>query len=357
MTQTTATTTQTPAGGLTIGLDVGDRYTSLCVLDAVGGVEERARIRTSAEALARRFRDHPPVRVVLETGTHSPWIDRQLRAWGHETIVANARRLRLISENVTKRDDVDAETLARVGRLDPQLLAPIQHRTEATQVHLARLRARDALVRTRTLLINHVRGAVKSLGGRLPSASAESFASRALPELPPSLTTVLGPVLTQVQGLTDHIRLCDADLERVARQEYPATRLLRQVAGVGPVTSLGYVLVVEDPARFRDGRRVAAYVGLTPGRAQSGTSDPQQRITKRGDALLRRLLVGSAQYILGPFGPDSDLRRWGLALAARGGQNAKKRAVVAVARKLAALLYFLWTTGATYEPLHRTANA
>lgn len=357
MTQTTSLAIPAPVLGLTIGLDVGDRYTSLCVIDAAGDVEERARLRTTADALARRFQQHPPVRVVLETGTHSPWIDRQLRAWGHETIVANARRLRLISENATKADDVDAETLARVGRLDPHLLAPIRHRTEATQVHLARVRARDALVRTRTLLINHVRGAVKSLGARLPSASAESFARQARPALPAVLAPILGPVVTQVQALTDQIRGCDAELERVARADYPVTRVLRQVAGVGPVTSLAYVLVVEDPARFRNGRDVPAYIGLTPGRAQSGTADPQQRITRRGDALVRRLLVSSAQYILGPFGPDTDLRRWGLTLAARGGRNAKKRAVVAVARKLAVLLHVLWTTGAVYEPLHRTARA
>jgi len=115
------------------------------------------------------------------------------------------------------------------------------------------------------------------------------------------------------------------------------------------------VLTLEDPGRFRQSRAVGPYLGLCPRRDQSGGRDAQLRITKRGDAMLRRLLVSGAQYILGPFGPDTDLRRWGLRLAARGGKNAKKRAVVAVARKLATLLHRLWVSGATYQPLRAAA--
>ncbi len=339
-----------PAPALTVGLDVGDRHTQLCVLDREGQTCEVARIATTPAAFAYRFQTQPRLRIVLETGTHSPWIDRQLRTWGHETIVANARRLRLISENVVKSDHVDAETLARLGRLDPQLLAPIQHRQAVTQVHLTQLRARDALVRTRTLLINHVRGRGESVGARLPRSSAESFPKRATPALPPELAPILTPLLEQITTLTAQIRTSEQALARLAAH-YPATQRLRQVAGGGPVTALAYVLVLETPTRFATGRRAGAYLGLTPGRAQSGQADPQRRLTKQGDALLRRLLVGSAQYILGPFGPDCALRRWGLALATRGGANAKKRAVIAVARKLAALLHHLWLTDATYVPL------
>jgi len=355
MTQTTTSRRRNPAR--TIGLDVSDRYTTVCVVDADGSVVERTRIGTTRDALQRRFGDLPRQRIVLETGTHSPWMARALAAWGHEPIVANARRLQLISANATKRDVVDAETLARLGRVDPQLLAPITHRTEQTQGHLALLRARDGLVRSRTQLINHVRGAVKSVGGRVPNVSAASFARQAVTALPALVAPVLAPMLDQIHRLTQQIRRYDGDLARLAATTYPATRQLRQPAGVGPLTALAYVLVLEDPTRFANGRCVGAYLGLAPGRDQSGQSDPQQHITKRGDALLRRLLVGSAHYILGPFGPDCDLRRWGLALAARGGRNAKKRAVVAVARKLAGLLHQLWRTGATYAPLHRAAQA
>lgn len=337
----------------TLGLDVGDQYTAVCVLDAAGTRVETARIRTTRPALEGRLRAAPRSRVVLETGTHSPWVSRLAAACGHEVIVANARRLRLISENVSKSDDVDAETLARVGRLDPALLAPVQHRTAETQADLAVLRARDALVRVRTLLVNHVRGAVKAVGGRVPACSAPSFAGRAAEVIPPTLVPALTPLLAQIEALTKGIRQYDAAIAALAATRYPATRQLRQVGGVGPLTALCYVLVIEDPARFAKSRTVGAYLGLRPRQDQSGASARQLRITKTGDSLLRRLLVGSAQYILGPFGADCDLRRWGLALAARGGKNAKKRAVVAVARKLAVLLHALWQTRASHEPLHQ----
>jgi transposase len=137
-------------------------------------------------------------------------------------------------------------------------------------------------------------------------------------------------------------------------KRYPETELLRQVQGVGVVTSLTYVLTVEDPKRFRRSREAGCYAGLRPGRRRSGKSDPQMRISKEGDQYLRRILVQAGHYILGPHGEDSDLRRWGLKLAARGGKNAKKRAVVAVARKLAVLLHHLWVTGEVYEPLHNS---
>jgi transposase len=316
-------------------------------------VNETGRVRTTPAAIAQRLRGIPRGRVVLETGTHSAWLSRVAHACGPEVVVANARRVRLISANPSKSDDVDAETLARVGRLDPTLLAPVQLRTADTQATLAVLRARDALVRTRTLLINHVRGAVKTLGARLPACSAPSFARRVGPALPAPLAPALTPLIGQIQQLTRQITAYDHAIEDLATQHYPVTAQLRGVRGVGALTALCYVLVIEDPARFPSSRAVGAYLGLRPRRAQSRTADPQLHITKTGDGLLRRLLVNSAQYLLGPLGEDCDLRRWGLALAARGGKAAKNRAVVAVARKLAVLLHHLWTTGARYAPLYQ----
>ena len=261
-------------------------------------------------------------------------------------------------ENDSKDDRVDAEYLARVGRLDPALLKPITHRGEAAQADLAVLSSRDVLVRTRTLLINHTRGVVKAMGGRLPRCSAESFARRVGPHVPPALRPALAPVLAQLQQLTAAIRGVDREVERRCAEQYPATAQLRQVSGVGPVTALAYVLVLEDPRRFARSRAVGAYLGLRPRRSQSGERDPQLGITKGGNPFLRRLLVQGAQYILGPRGPDCDLRRHGERIAARGGKNAKKRAVIAVARKLAVLLHHLWISGAVYEPLrHRPALA
>jgi len=215
---------------------------------------------------------------------------------------------------------------------------------------LAVIRSRDAVVRTRTNLINHVRGMVKSFGGRISKCSAEAFCSRALEEMPEELRPTLWAVVKTIADLSRQIRNYDKQIEAMAEQRYPEVKILRQISGVGVLTALTYVLVLEDPHRFKKSRSVGAYLGLRPRLKQSGQSDRQLRITKAGDKLLRRLLVGSGQYILGPLGPDCDLRRWGLALAARGGKNAKKRAAVAVARKLSVLLHRLWMTGEEYEP-------
>jgi transposase len=340
-------------GMRTVGLDLGDRMSHFVILDGSGQVVEEGRVATGEPALRKRFSGCERMRIALETGTHSPWISRLLKDWGHEVIVANSRKLRLIYENRRKNDRVDAMYLARLARLDPQLLWPIRHRGPEAQKGLALLRSRDALVEVRTRLINHARGLVKSLGQRLPSCNSEAFVRKVLVALPESLRPGLLPVMEMITSLNAQIKTLDLQLEALTNDVYLETKLLRQVSGVGPITSLAYVLILEDPGRFAMSRSVGSYVGLTPGSRKSGNSDPQMRITKEGDELLRRLLVTSAQYILGPFGPDTDLRRFGQRVASRGGKNAKKRAVVAVARKLAILLHHLWRSGEVYEPLYQ----
>jgi transposase len=290
----------------------------------------------------------------MEVGTHSRWASHLLEELGHEVLVANARKLRAIYDNPRKGDRADAETLARLARLDPNLLSPIHHRSPQAQADLAIIRSRDALVRSRTLLINHVRGIVKSSGSRLPSCSAESFSKKVEPSIPEPLRPALLPLVDTIGSLTQQIRACDRQIETLCQTQYPETRSLQQVSGVGPLTALAFVLTLEDPSRFAKSRHLGPALGLVPRRDQSGDRDPQLGITKSGDAFLRRLLVGSAHYVLGPFGPDCDLRRWGLQLAERGGKNAKKRAVVAVARKLAVLLHHLWKTHAIYDPFYRS---
>jgi transposase len=340
-------------GMKTVGLDLGDRFSHFVVLDAEGQPVEEGRVATREPALRKRFSGCERMRIALETGTHSPWVSRLLDACGHEVIVANSRKLRLIYENRRKNDRVDAMYLARLARTDPQLLSPVEHRGLEAQKDLALLRSRDALVEARSRLINHSRGLVKSIGQRLPSCSSEAFPGKVLSAIPGSLQAGLLPVLEMITSLNAQIKALDRRVDALAQEVYPETKLLRQVTGVGPITSLGYVLILEDHRRFRKSRAVGSFVGLTPGSKRSGNSDPQMRITKEGDALLRRLLVSAAQYILGPFGPDTDLRRFGQRIAQRGGKNAKKRAVVAVARKLAVLLHHLWRSGEVYEPLYQ----
>ena len=343
---------------VTIGIDVGDRYSHLCVLDnGTGEVIEESRITTSPAAFERRFSGSEPMRVAIEAGTHSPWIERILKNHGHEVLVANARKLRLIYAEGNKNDKLDAENLARLARLDPKLLSPIEHRNETSRAHLTLLRSREALVGTRTKLVNHVRGAVKSFGSRLPKYSPESFHHKVRDLLPEPLVPALAPVLETIGSLTASIRSYDRELEVLSKELYPETTLLKQVQGVGPLTALAFVLTLEDPTRFETSRAVGAYLGLAPGTHQSGDSDPRQRISKRGDEMTRRLMVNCAQYLLGPFAQDSDLRRHGEKIAERGGKNAKKRAVVAVARKLSVLLHRLWISGEVYEPLYNANHA
>ena len=258
-------------------------------------------------------------------------------------------RLRLIYANKRKTDEIDAENLARLARLDPKLLYPLKHRGEESQAHMALIRSREALVGTRTQLVNHVRGAVKSFGHRLPKCPTRSFHKRAAEHIPEALLAALGPILEQIGSLTERIRDYERRLETVSKDHYPETELLRQVEGIGPLTALTFVLTLEDPHRFERSRSVGAYLGLVPATDRSGESDPQKRISKEGDEMLRKLLVGSAHYILGPFGKDSDLRRHGEKIASRGAKNAKKRAAVAVARKLSVLLHRLWVSGELYD--------
>jgi transposase len=338
---------------ITAGLDLGDRYSYLCLLDTESGeVLEEGRISTNPKALQRRFSGCETVRIAIEAGTHSPWVSRLLNDLGHEVLVANARKLRLIYAEGRKSDRLDAQNLARLARLDPKLLAPLKHRGETSQAHLAIVRSREALIEARAKLINHVRGTVKSFGSRLPKCSSPSFHKKVSAHVPEPLRPAVEPLLETIASMTECIQEYDRELEVLAEESYPETKLLRQVHGIGALTALTFVLTLEDPSRFGTGRAVGAYLGLVPSKDQSGERDPQKRISKQGNGLLRRLLVGSAQRILGPFGEDSDLRRHGLKIAERGGKNAKKRAAVAVARKLSVLLHRLWVSGEVYEPLY-----
>jgi transposase len=341
---------------VTIGLDLGDRRSTYSILTAAARVAARGQVPTDRAGILEWLRPYRNARVILEVGSHSPWVSRLISELGHTAIVANARKVKAISAGTRKSDAVDAETLARLGRLDPALLAPITHRGLTAQVDLAQLRARDALVRARTLLINHVRGALKAVGHRVTAAvSSGTFARKVAPTLPDPLEPALRGVLATIGVLTDQIAAMERTLERLAQHRYPETGGLRQVTGVGLLTALSFVLTLEDPARFAQSRSVGAYLGLVPRRRQSGQRDPQLRITKTGDPMVRRHLVTAAQYILGPFGPPCDLRRWGEALMIRGGLNAKKRAIVAVARKLATVLHHLWRSGAAYQPIRVAA--
>ena len=341
---------------LTIGLDLGDRFSYYCVLDQAGKVLFEDRLPTTKSGIERVFGKIPRSRVVLETGTHSPWVSRLLTQLGPEVIVAHARNVRLIGESSRKDDRLDARTLARLARIDPELLGPVRHRSAQAQIHLTVIRARAALVSTRTALVNAARGLTKSYGERLKKCGTEQIDRESSLGLSPELRQALDSLLREIESLNERISEYNRQIEQIAKEVHPEVALLKQVKGVGTLIALTYILTIDDPRRFRRSRDAGCFLGLRPGRRNSGQSEPQLHISKEGDRYLRTLLVQGAHYILGPFGQDSDLRRWGLKLAERGGKNAKKRAIVAVARKLAVLLHKLWVSGEVYEPLRNSCK-
>jgi len=323
-------------------LDLGDRHSWYCVL------------RTQAKALQEVFGAMPRSRIALEIGTHSPWISRLLRELGHEVIVANARKVRLIGESRKKDDRLDAQTLARLARIDPELLYPVKHRSAQAQADLTMIRARAGLVRARTSLVNTARSLAKSYGERLRGCNVRNMNPEKAEDLSPELQSALEPLLAEIETVSERIAEYNDRIAALAQRSYPQVELLKQIKGVGTLIALTFVLTLEDPHRFSRSRDVGCYVGLQPGRRNSGQSEPQMHISKEGDPYLRTLLVQGAQHILGPFGDDCDLRRWGLKLAQRGGKSGKKRAIIATARKLAVLLHHLWVSGEVYEPLHNS---
>ena len=340
---------------LTIGLDLGDRSSWYCVLDEAGNLQREQRVSTSVKAVRGVFCGMPRSRIALETGMHSPWVSRLLSELGHEVIVAHARNVRLIGESRRKDDRLDALTLARLARIDPQLLSPVRHRSAKAQADLTVIRARAGLVRARTALVNTARGLAKSYGERLRGCNVRNMNPEKAQGLSPELQTALEPLLAGIESLSEQIREYNQRIEALAQQSYPEVALLKQVKGVGTLIALTFLLTLEDAHRFHKSRDVGCYLGLQPGRRNSGQSEPQMHISKEGDPYLRTLLVQGAQHILGPFGADCDLRRWGLKLAERGGRNGKKRAIIATARKLAVLLHRLWVSGEVYEPLHNSS--
>ena len=342
-------------GRLTIGLDMGDKASHWCALDSAGEVVARDGVATASGTLERLFQAIPASLVAMEVGTHSPWISRLVEKCGHEVIVANARKVKLISESSRKNDRLDAEFLARLARADRTLLSPIEHRGEAAQADLLLVRVRAELVELRTEAVNSARGLVKPFGERLPACDAATLGRKHAEHLSAKVQGTIKRLLRLVEELSREITECDAEIAQISAERYrEETGRLRQVSGVGPITALTFILTIDDASRFGRSRDVGCYLGLRPKSKQSSESDPELRISKEGDVYLRKLLVECGQYILSRRGPDTDLKRFGSKLAAKGKKKAKRRAVVAVARKLAVLLHRLWVSGERYEPLRNS---
>jgi transposase len=341
---------------LTVGIDLGDKTSRYCILDEAGEVVSEDQVPTTKAGFDSLFAKMPSSRIALEVGTHSPWVSRHLTSMGHEVIVANAHKVKLITQSVRKNDRIDAHQLARLARVDPKLLSPIQHRGEQAQRDLAVIRGRAELIAARTKLVNSARGLVKPMGERLKQCDADQVTAGLGEGLSEGAKAVIGPLLKAVEAMSEQLGQYDEQIEGMAKR-YPEVKLLQQVYGVGPLIAMTYVLTLEDAERFAHSREVGAYLGLTPKQRDSGDSQPELGISKAGDGLLRSLLVQGAHCMLRKNAPDSDLRTWGLGKMGKGGKRAKKRAVVAVARRLAVLLHHLWATGEVYDPQYNRKAA
>ena len=340
----------------TIGLDLSDRKVAVCITDHDGSIVSEESLPNTRETYLRLGKQYPRSTAVLETGSHSPWVSRCLKEAGLKTIVANARKLRAIYTSDHKSDLQDARMLAKLGRIDPQLLGPIKHRSESAQRDLVRMKVRTALVKSRVNQMNSVRFLLKSLGVKVPSqVKASYFAYKTREQVEPEYIKLVEPLLDSIDSLSAQIKEVETELKELAHTKYPVTEQLEQIPGVGPMTSLAFVLTIEDPKRFKRARDVGAYLGLTPRIDQSGDTNKQLRITKAGNTELRCLLVNCSHYILGRFGPDSDLREAGLRICARGGSISKKKAAIATARKLAVTMMAIWQSGCSYQPLRTAA--
>jgi transposase len=340
-----------------IGIDLGDKHSDVCVLDQGGEVGKQFRVRMKAEALQEYFASIPRSRVAVEAGGQSRWVAEVIEKCGHEVYISNTRKVPYISQSDAKDDPGDAYKLAELLHFKPQLLHPIQHRSREAQADLSWIRAREVLVESRTQLINAVRGLSKAFAGRLDKCSTKSFPAKQAGQVPEAIRGAVAPLLETIDHLNEQIGYYDQMEEQIARERYPKYRLLEQVNGVGVHTALSFLLTIGDPERFEKSREVGSYLGMRPRKQDSGESKPQLGITKAGDVYLRKTLVNCAHYILGPMGQDSDVRRFGQRICARGGKNAKKRAVIAVARKLSVLLHCLWVSGEVYEPLRNSKEA
>ncbi len=227
----------------------------------------------------------PSSRVALEVGTHSPWVSRQIAALGHEVIVANPHKVKLITQSGRKNDRIDAQKLARLARVDPKLLSPIRHRGEQAQADLAVIRARAELVESRTRLINCARGLAKPMGERLKKCDADQVEEALAKPLSEAVKIVIGPLLKSVEAIREQIGVYDEKIEEIAKR-YPEVELLTQVYGVGALIALTYILTIEDAERFQHSRDVGAFLGIQPKQRESGHSQPEL-----GDQQNRRPLV------------------------------------------------------------------
>jgi transposase len=330
-----------------VGLDVSKEETAFCVKDGEGKVLASGKVATDPAAILAMLKKHClyPSRIVMETGTLSGWLARELRKRGISIDVIDARQAHAVMRlQHNKTDAKDADLLAEIARTG--FCRPVAVKSEAAQEGRGFLKARAHLVRLRRDTENTIRGLLGSLGIRFPKGSGK-LAGRVREALAerPELSPMIAPLLSMVAALKHEIERLDKAV-MVRAKDDPSCRLLMTAPGVGPVTALAFVATIGDAERFANSRAVGAYVGLTSRRWQSGEMDYSGRISKHGDAMLRALLFEAANSLLTVVRKPHPLKDWARRVRKR---TSHKKACVALARKLAVVLHRMLITGEAFR--------
>ena len=329
-----------------IGIDLHLKTSYVCFLNDAGEKTCEMTIPTTKSALKRHFETLEPARIIIEAGSYSLWVNRLLSSFDHKVIVANPRKVRLIAESTLKNDRVDAEVLARLGRSDPHFLCPITPRGPESQLTRGYLKVRAALVKTRTLEINSVRGLLRSWGFSFSAGYPAKFCERVLQSnLPSELLDMVTPLIESILAVQAQIANCEQELKRRANA-IPTVRNLMSMPGIGPIISLAFFASIDQPERFPKSRQIGSYLGFRPSLRESGGKRRMGPISKEGDQELRALLVQGA-YSLMRSQKESALKEWATKLGERIG---RKKAIVALARKMGVILHHLWITGQPFQP-------
>jgi len=327
-----------------IGIDLHLKQSFICILNEKGEKVEELILPSKKKLLETYFSDIETSTICIEAGSHSPWVDRLLTELGHIVYVGQPRKIRLIAESTLKNDRLDAEVLARLVRADPKLISPIQHRSEETQILRSTLRVRSVILQSRSRAINCVRGLLRTFGISFPVGYPEAFPRRVREkELPDSLKEMVAPLLETIEYLSQKVAILDKKIENTVVTD-PITKSFQEIPGIGPIIAFAFVTCIDNPDRFGKSRSVGAFLGLRPRLRESGGKTQLGRISKEGDVGLRSLLVQGAQAML-RSNKSCALKSWAENLIPRIG---KRKATVALARKLAVVMHRMWVTNQPY---------
>ena len=328
------------------GIDLGKKSSHFCILNSSRQVVKRGIVRNRVADLFKCFGDLPPMRIVLEASTKAFWLADRLEELGHEAVVVDPGKTKAIGASRIKHDKLDAKILAELCAAD--LLARVDRVSEAERLSRLVVVGRDSLVRSRVRLVNSVRSILDPEGIGLKHCTVTTFVSKVeelMDTLPTAMATAITPLLAGIRSMCEHIETCDAQMQETMRSD-PDIKRIMTAPGMGVITASCFLMAVRSAERFQSGRQVGAYLGLVPSLYQSGQTFCRGRITKRGNRQARWALCVAANALLRGK-KQSALKIWGESLVERLG---RKKAIIAIARKMCAILWAMMKNQKDFEP-------